>query len=85
MGWCYLKRGYIQDLLSKTCMLRSKPIETPMDLNINMDDEGNTKFEDKRRYTRLVGKLIYLALTRPDITFAVSVISQYMQNPRKIH
>ena len=40
---------------------------------------------DKERYQRLVGKLIYLSHTRPDIAFAVSVASQYMSDPRKVH
>ena len=40
---------------------------------------------DKERYQRLVGKLIYLAHTRPDIAFAVSVASQYMSDPRRRH
>ena len=66
-------------------MLGSKLADSPMDPNTNLDDEGSPNFEDKRRYRRLVGKLIYLTVTRPDITFAVSAISQYMHNPRKVH
>ena len=83
-GLVLSQRKYTQALLSEIGMLGSKPAETLMDPNINMD-EGSTEFEDKRRYRRLVGKLIYLTVTRPDITFAVSAMSQYMQNPRKIH
>ena len=40
---------------------------------------------DKERYQRLVGRLIYLCHTRPDITFAVSVVSRYMHDPRSGH
>lgn len=39
----------------------------------------------KERYQRLVEKLIYLAHTRPDIGFSVSVVSQFMNNPSKEH
>ncbi|XP_043710154.1 secreted RxLR effector protein 161-like [Telopea speciosissima] len=42
-------------------------------------------FSDVHRYRRLVGKLIYLTVTRPDISFVVGVISQFMQCPKKIH
>ncbi|CAN1319977.1 Uncharacterized mitochondrial protein AtMg00810 [Linum perenne] len=38
---------------------------------------------DKGGYQRLVGKLIYLAHTRPDIAFSVSIVSQFMQNPNE--
>lgn len=41
--------------------------------------------DDKGRYQRLVGKLIYLSHTRPDIGFAVSVVSQIMNNPTEEH
>nr|XP_043611638.1 secreted RxLR effector protein 161-like [Erigeron canadensis] len=41
--------------------------------------------EDATMYRQLVGSLIYLTLTRPDISFAVGVMSRYMQNPKKSH
>jgi len=40
---------------------------------------------DRGRYQRLVGKLIYLSYTRPNITYAVNVVSQFMHDPRKLH
>jgi hypothetical protein len=40
---------------------------------------------DKERYQRLVGRLIYLAHTRPDVSYAVGVVSQFMHDPRTPH
>ena len=40
---------------------------------------------DKEKYQRLVGRLIYLSHTRPDIAFAVSMVSQYMHSPNQGH
>ena len=48
-----------------------------------MDDIGN--LVEKEGYQRLVGKLIYLSHTRPDIAFAVSVVSQHMHSPKEAH
>ena len=40
---------------------------------------------NKERYQRLVGKLIYLSHTRPDFAYFVSIVSQFMHNPRVDH
>jgi len=46
-----------------------------------LKDEGEL-FEDPSRYRRVVGKLNYLTITRPDISYAVGVVSQFLQAPR---
>ena len=64
-------------------MLGCKPSETPIEAGKKIGDAG--KPVDKDRYQRLVGKLIYLSHTRPDIAFAVSVVSQHMHSPKEAH
>lgn len=66
-------------------MLDCKPSDTPMVVNhkLQVDQEGT--FTDTGQYQRLVGKLIYLSHTRPDIAYAVSVVSQFMHQPQKQH
>ena len=66
-------------------MLGCKPVASPMEKNINWWDKTTTLLEDSGQYRRLVGKLIYLTVTRPDIAYAVSVLSQFMQAPRMVH
>ncbi|KAK2990953.1 hypothetical protein RJ640_002961, partial [Escallonia rubra] len=78
------QRKYVLDLLRDTGMLGCRPAETPMEPNAKLDIEGG-KDVDREQYQRLVGKLIYLSHTRPDIAFAVSVISQFMHSPKKKH
>ena len=72
------------DLLSETGMLGCKPATTPINQNHRTVTDGGTPV-DRERYQRLVGRLIYLSHTRPDIAYTVSVISQYMHDPRESH
>ena len=68
------------DLLSKTGKLGVKPCSSPMVPSVHLTREGET-FEDPKRYRRLVGKLNYLTVTRHDIAYSVSVVSQNMSSP----
>jgi len=62
-------------------MTDDRLVDSHMDPNkILMVDKGEPFF-DPERFRRLVGKLIYLTITRPDLSFAVGVVSQFMQNP----
>ncbi|RDX85047.1 Copia protein, partial [Mucuna pruriens] len=58
-----------------------KPVGSPIDSNMKLMVKQGDPYSDPERYRRLVGKLIYLTITRPDISFAVGVVSQFMQAP----
>ena len=73
------------DLLAITGKIGCKPVSTPMDPNHKLGEAKEEPMVDKRMYQRLVGRLIYLEHTRPDITYSVSVISQFMHDPREPH
>ena len=75
------RRKYVLDLLKETGLLGCKPIETPMEPNLRLQLASVDKVVNRDQYQRLVGRLIYLSHTRPDITFAVSVVSQFMNSP----
>lgn len=79
------QRKYVLDLLNETGMAGCKPVDTPMDPNVKLGILTGSTTVDRGRYQRLVGKLIYLAHTRPDIGFPVSVVSQFMNNPSEEH
>jgi len=59
-------------------MLGYRSIDSLMDVNMKLLSDQWELLEDIERYKRLVGKLNYLTATRPDITSAVSIVSQFL-------
>ena len=76
---------YVIDLLRETSIMASKPVATPIEQNHRLSKALGGKKVDQKMYQRIVGRLIYLAHTRPDIACSMSVISQFMHDPREIH
>ncbi|RDX81331.1 Copia protein, partial [Mucuna pruriens] len=81
----YIPTKIVTELLAKIGKLGCKPVATPMDPNNKLGEAQEEPTVDKQMYQRLMGKLIYLAYTKPDIAYLVSVISHYMHNPRESH
>ena len=77
------QKKYTLDLLKETGMIGRKPVNTLMDPYKKLFSVDNSVPVNRERYQRLVGRLIYLLHTRPDIGFAVSAVSQFMHNPTK--
>jgi hypothetical protein len=79
------QRKYELGLLEDTSLSGACPVDISMDpYQKLLKDEGEL-LEDPSRYRRLVGKLNYLAITRPDILDTVSVVSQFLEAPRVSH
>ena len=62
-------------------MMGCRPIDNPMDPNVKLIPVQKEPLSNPERYRRLVGKLTYPTVTRPDISFPVSVVSQFMTSP----
>ena len=61
--------------LEEIGMTSCRPIDSLIDLNQKLIAYQGEPYSDSERYRRLVGKLIYLTITRPNISFVVSVVS----------
>ena len=56
-----------------------------MEVNVKLRRDEGELLQDPTLYRKLVGSLIYLTITRPDISFVVHTVSKFMQNPRHLH
>lgn len=79
------QRKYTLDIISDMGLLASKPAVFPLEQNHRLALADGPLLRDAAAYRRLVGKLIYLVVTRPDLAYSVHVLSQFMNEPREEH
>ncbi|KAK3039089.1 hypothetical protein RJ639_028835 [Escallonia herrerae] len=79
------QRKYALDILSESGLSATKPAAFLMEQNHGLALACGPLLSDPGPYRRLIGRLVYLTITRPDICYAVHVLSQFMQSPRSQH
>jgi hypothetical protein len=85
LGISVCQRKYALEVLEDSGLLASKPVHFPMEPNVKFSKDSGQILEDPTAYRRLVGRLLYLTISRPDISFVVQVLSQFMAQPRAPH
>ena len=84
-GLFLCQRKYTLDIISEVGLLGSKPSGFPIEQNHHLAQATDSLLPNAAMYRRLVGRLIYLAVTRPDLAYSVHVLSQFLQAPRQEH
>ena len=84
-GITLYQRNYTLDLLENCGVLGAKPISTPMDYMVKLNKESGTPFPNFSTYRRLVRKLVCLANTRPDMSYDMGKLSQFLDCPTNTH
>lgn len=81
------QKKYTLDILNDTGLLAAKPSAVPMEQNHTLlkNTSALLSVSDIKSYRRLVGRLIYLTITRPDLSYPVHVLSQFLHQPRVDH
>jgi hypothetical protein len=79
------KAKYTKDLMKKFNMAEVKPLSTPMSMATTLDPDKNGEVVDQREYRSMIGSLLYLTATRPDIQFAVGLCVRFQASPRSSH
>ena len=84
-GYYVTQAKYTSDLISRASIIDSKIVDTLVEYKCRLNSYDGELLSDATLYRRLVGSLIYLTVTRPDISYAVHVVSQFMASPRSSH
>jgi hypothetical protein len=84
-GISLCQRKYTLDLLESTGLLATKPCPTPMQPQLQLHKTSGTPISDPTAYRRLIGRLLYLTHSRPEISYAVSKLSQFLDAPTDLH
>lgn len=82
-GIFVFQRKYALDIISETGLLRAKPSPVPTELKLAL--ASGSPHADVQQYRRLIGRLIYLTFTRPELNYIVHILSQFMQKPLEEH
>ena len=85
-GDVFLGQGkYAADILRRFQMEDCRPMSTPMITNWKKLHDFEGELVDPTLYHQLIGSLMYLVNTRPDLFLAVNTLSQFMVEPRRVH
>ncbi|KAK3038369.1 hypothetical protein RJ639_030269 [Escallonia herrerae] len=79
------QRKYVLDILTECGLTGCKPSSSPMAEQNQLDLNSGELCDDPGQYRRLIGRLLYLTITRPDISYVVHILSQFMHKPRRPH
>jgi hypothetical protein len=84
-GYYLSQAKYASDLLSRAGLTGCKIVDSPLETNVKLCTTDGELLSDATLYRQLVGSLIYLIVTRPDLAYAVHLVSQFMTAPRSVH
>ncbi|XP_042944495.1 uncharacterized protein LOC122278367, partial [Carya illinoinensis] len=76
---------YIKELLKKFGMENAKEIGTPMSPSTKLDKDESGKPVDSKIYRGMIGSLLYLTASRPDIMFSVCLCARFQSSPKESH
>jgi hypothetical protein len=76
---------YARDLLERFHMTDYKSSPTPFLSGVKFEDGGETPLVDNTLYKQLVGILLYLTHSRPNLSYVVGAVSRFMQEPHELH
>ncbi|XP_057249408.1 uncharacterized mitochondrial protein AtMg00810-like [Beta vulgaris subsp. vulgaris] len=79
------QRKYISDIVQEFQLSHDKPVTTPLPKGLGLSTDVGQVLEHPEKYRQLVGRLLYLNITRPDLSYTTQHLSQFLSCPREPH
>jgi hypothetical protein len=76
---------YIREMLKRFIMEDCKPVITPMQTSCRLSKDDDSKSTDQRQYRSMIGSLLYLTSSRPDVMHAVGQVAQFQATTKESH
>lgn len=84
-GYILSQSNYANDIISHVGLTNERQVDTQVEINHKLTSDDGELFTDPTRYRELIGSPVYLTITRPNITYAVHIVSQFASAPRTSH
>ena len=84
-GYLLSQTKYVADILEQTRLTDNKTVDTLIEVNARYSSSDGLPLTDPTLYCTIVGSLVYLTISRPDITYVVHVVSRFVASPTTVH
>ncbi|XP_028126815.1 uncharacterized protein LOC114323414 [Camellia sinensis] len=84
-GYFLSRAKYVNEVIHRVSLSDTKISDTPIELNVKVYTIDGVPLNDPTLYRELVGCLVYLMVTRPDLAYAIHVVNQFVSTPRCTH
>ena len=84
-GYLLSQLKYVADILERVRLTNNKTVDTVIEVNVRYYSSDGLPSTDPTLYRTIVGSLVYLIITRPDIAYVVHVVIQFVVSPSTVH